>query len=113
MLSHQEVELFERIRIKKWSCGSRRGFVGGSLSLGVSFEVLKVSDRPRLSSLFLWLVDEDVDLSYCSRVRRGPILPTMMIMDLPSETEPAPINCFPFKELPWSWCLFTKQYNSD
>jgi hypothetical protein len=31
------------------------------------------------------------------------IILTMMIMDC----LPAPIKCYPLKELPWSWCLFT------
>ena len=41
-----------------WLCGSRCGLVGGSMSLGMGFEVLK--------AFFLLPVDPDVELSATS-----------------------------------------------
>ena len=55
MLSHQGVELFDRIRRIR-----RCGLVGGNVSLGVGFEVSKTCVRP---SLCLLLTDQDVALS--------------------------------------------------
>jgi hypothetical protein len=44
MAGHQEVELFERIRRIR-----RCGLAGGSVSLGVGFEISKAQVRPSLS----------------------------------------------------------------
>jgi hypothetical protein len=56
MLSHQRVELFERIR--------RCGLVGGSVSLGLAFKVSKA--YPGLMPLFLFPADLVGELSATS-----------------------------------------------
>ena len=52
MFSHQGVELFERVRKMR-----RHGLVGGSVSLGVGFEVSEALVKPSLS------------LSLCQQIR--------------------------------------------
>lgn len=61
-INHQETELFERIR--------KCGLVGGSVSLGVGFEVSQAPDRLSVFPLPL-LVDEDVAHSYFSSTMHG------------------------------------------
>ena len=57
MLSHQGVALFEKIKRIR-----RCGLVGGSVSLGVGFEISKAHAKPRVSLL----MDLSVALSYSS-----------------------------------------------
>ena len=89
MLSHQEVALFERIRrIRKY------GFVGRNVSLGVGgrgFEVSKADARPDLSLSLP--IDNDVDFSYCSRVRCTTMHPATMTKDSEAVSQP-PVKCF-------------------
>lgn len=57
MVSHKEVELFERIRRT-----GRRGLVRGSMSLGISSVEVSLSHA---SPVFLFLsADQDIALSY-------------------------------------------------
>ena len=55
-----------------WPCKSRYGLVGGTVLLGVVFEVAKAQARPYGSVSFWLSVDPDVELSATSL---APCLP--------------------------------------
>ena len=76
MLSHQRVELFERIRrIRK--CG----LVGIKMSLGVRGQALRF-EKSILGQCLSLPANSDVILCYCS----STMIPDMKIMDKSSET---------------------------
>ncbi|CAO2612725.1 hypothetical protein LEMLEM_LOCUS15725, partial [Lemmus lemmus] len=64
----------------------RCGLVGGSVSLVVVFEVLKVQARSS-GSLFLWMQMQNSQQLFQHHVCLSAVmLPTVMTMDSPSET---------------------------
>ena len=77
MVSHQGVELFERIRRIR-SCG----FVGGSVLLEMGFEVANTQSRTSLSvpAACLWIRMKLTATSQTSPLPSA-MLPTRMIMD--------------------------------
>jgi hypothetical protein len=70
MFTHQQVTLFEKIR-------SRCGFVGGSGSLEVDFELSKAHTRPRVSLP----MDQDATLNDCSSTKST--MPAAMLYESP------------------------------
>lgn len=93
MLSHQGVELLDKIR-RVGTCG----LVEGRESLGVVLMLSKVHAQPRASILLeffpsSWPVDKDVALSYYSSTTCGTMLSAMTIIDETSDT----VSMSPFK----------------
>lgn len=80
------------------------GLVGGRVSLGVGFNVLKATSFS-ISFLFIMDIVSTWKFSATTSVLRLPasMLPAMNIMNLPSKTISS-INSL-FYEVPWSWCL--------
>ena len=61
MLGHQGVALPQKAK-DVWPCWNKCGLVGGSMPLGLGFEVSKAQARPS-GSLFLLSMDPDAELS--------------------------------------------------
>jgi hypothetical protein len=83
--------------------------LGVGMALWKSGFMLKI----RLSDIVLFLLpaDQDVELS----APLAPCLPACFHAFQhdnnglnPWNYKPAAVKCFPLKELPWSWCLFTE-----
>lgn len=91
-----------------WIC-CRKYVIG--ISEALRFQKLKPSLVAHL--LFLLLNNPDVELSAPSP---APHPPRASYQDyngitLPSPNcKPAPVTCFPLRELVWSWCLFTARW---